>query len=200
MLLWRIFLMFIGTTLGAILGLFIVGLTQWVDGLLILLFGGAFLGAVCGWALSPFIVKPVQRSKERFPPINPPIPPPQDVLRLGWSLGIAEGVVVGAIYGGIVAAALGGYFGKILGEITATLSWEVRRHIPLLLLALFLGFLIEVAGCLIIVCIVKLLAQDPFAMCLLSASVPVAFLLRLLLPYRGFKSTQMKENLDPPGS
>lgn len=197
---WRIFLTFIGLTYGVIIGLFIVGLTQWFDSFFIVLLGGAFLGAACGWIVSPIFPKAVERLTARFLPSEPPLPPPRDVLRLGSALGIAEGVIVGATCGGIMASVLGGFVGMMLGSITAALSWKVRRHIPLLLLALLLGFLIEVGGCLIIVCFIKELAKHPVLMFIFNVEMTVVLLMRLLRQFRGLRFTREDENLGPYGS
>lgn len=197
MLFWRIFLTFIGMAYGAILGLFIVGLAQWLGGLLIAPLGGAILGAGCGWTIAPILTRTVEKLKERFPPDDPPIPPPPEVLRLGYSLGIAEGIVVSAIYGGIMAAVLGGFYGMNLGAMTATLSWRVRRDISLVVLALLLGFLIEVAGCLLIVYFVKLLVKYPPLMCVLCVELAFLALFRVLRKHRASRG-QQEERLDPP--
>lgn len=195
MLSWRILLTFIGTFFGAIIGIFIVDLTERMDALVSALLSGAFLGAVCGWTITPITLKAVDRLKERLAPT----PPPREVLRLGWSLGFAEGIVVGATQGGILAAVCGGYLGLILGLYTAALAWYVRRHISLLLLALSLGFLIEVGGCLLIVFVIKLVAFAPFMMWILSGEIILLLLLRLRFEYRRSKFTKQEESLDPPG-
>jgi hypothetical protein len=196
MFFWRISLTCIGMTCGAILGLLIVAISQWLDGIFIILLVGSLLGAVCGWVISPIVPKTVERLKEWLPPDNPRIPPPREVVRLGWALGSAEGAVVGASYGGIVAAVIGGYVGMIWGPGIAELSWRVRRRVSLLLLALFLGFLIEVGGCLVIAVFIKTLADSPSVMYLLCTQLVLLFLLRLGRQLRGYRPTPQHENFD----
>jgi hypothetical protein len=198
MLFWRVFLTIFGMIFGAILGLDVVAFVKWPDGVLIVPFCGALLGGTCGWVVSSLILTAVGRLKDS-PPL-PPVPPPRNVVRIGASLGIAEGIVVGAVYNGIMAAFLGGCIGMVLGSITAAVSWRVRSNIPLVFLALLLGFLIEVFGCLILVELIKKLANDPlekYTFCVLFAG---ALLLRFLRQYRGFTYTQQDENFAPPGS
>ncbi len=178
MLFWRIFLIAFGIVFGAILGLDLVALLRWPGVLLILILGGALLGGTFGWALSVFMPKAVEWLRVWLPD-HSPTAPPRDVLHLGRSLGIAEGIVVGVTYGGVLAAVVGGCFGMMLGSGTATLSWYVRRHIPLVLLTLSLGSLIELSGCLLIVWFIQSLALQPLSMWAYSGMLVLAFFLRL---------------------
>ncbi|HZV04472.1 MAG TPA: hypothetical protein VE999_05220 [Gemmataceae bacterium] len=194
MLTWRVFLTVVGMAFGAILGVFIAELTQWLDGLLLLTLGGALVGAACSWSISAIILKAVESFREKYPPDVPFTPPPRNVLRLGLMLGVAEGVVVGATYGGILAAVCGGFLGMSLGMTAAMLSWRLRRNMSLVLLALFLGFLIEVAACLFLVFFINILANIPFLMYFFCAEVVFIFLLQLVHRYRRFRSTRQDED------
>lgn len=185
MLFWRVFLAFVGMVYGAIFGLELVTFMAWRDGLLIGTLGGGLLGAVCGWGIASLLPKAVERLRVKFQTDGPPIPPPRGVVRLGAALGLAEGIIVGAIYSGPVAVLAGGYVSTLIGLAIAILSWRVRRHVPLLALALLLGFLIELVGCLLIVQFVKGIANDPrltfiFAM----QTVVVGFLYPIRLLFR----------------
>ena len=202
MLFWRVFLTVAGMVCGAIIGLCIVAATQWLDGFFILLLGGALLGAACGLAISSTIPRTVQRLRERFPPDDPPLPPPRNVVRFGAVLGVTEGVVVGAVYSGSLAAVLGGFIGMFVGLFTAALSWQVRRHIPLVMLALVLGFLIEVVGCFIIVflvSIINMMANDPvvmyiFMMYIFGVTMVVGIRAWRLARLRRFRPTRQEED------
>jgi hypothetical protein len=57
---------------------------------------------------------------------------------------MAEGIVIGATNGGWLAAVLGGCIGGPYGIPMAILSWGVRRNISILVVALSVGFLLEV--------------------------------------------------------
>jgi hypothetical protein len=197
MLFWRNFLIIFGMIFGAVFGLDIAVFMRWLDGLLIAVLGGVLLGGACGWTFSHLIPKAIEKLKQTFPPDARRLPPPRHVLRLGSSLGFAEGVVVGVVYSGIIAAIVGGYIGMIWGSITADLSWRIRRNIPLVLLALILGFLVEVGGCLVIVHLVKTLANDFLIMCMTCVLFSGVLLLRFLRQYREFRSTGQHKSFEP---
>lgn len=203
MLFWRIFLTFMGTLIGVILGLFIMEVAQGWNDLFVYLLSGALVGGACSWVIAPVIPRTVERLANKYIPNDPPIPPPRNVVRFGGFLGLAEGVVVGAVYGGTIAAILGGYMGMPIGAMTAVLSWRIRRHIPLLVLALFLGFFIEVGGCLLIVFVVRVLPRDPFSLCILIGGMFVGItgwlrMLRQAAQIRRLRRQAQKEgNLGP---
>lgn len=199
MLYWRIFVTFTGTLIGVIVGLFIMEVAQGWNDLFVYLLSGALAGAACGWVISPVIPRMIERLAEKYPPI----PPPRNVVRFGGALGLAEGVVVGAVYGGAIAAVLGGYMGMPLGAITVALSWRIRRDIPLLVLALFLGFVIEVVGCLLIVFVVRVLPREPFILYMLIGGMFMGIALRLRMHWQAARLRRLRrqaereENFDP---
>jgi hypothetical protein len=163
---WLIFLTITWGILGATCGVYVAVATKLVAALPTVICGGAALGVIGGWLVTPHLRRLTELLADVVGNDGSIGPPPRGVLRWGAVVGAAEGILVGILQCQFVVVGIGFCAGVLFGQRCALLAWRVQRKTSLFILGLLIGALIEAAGSLLLgACVVRLAADPVLLLC-----------------------------------